>query len=417
MTPNRRDFLQAAALGVSFGVASGPVGAESPKKPHSYSAEPLDRALAALRQKTGLKVRRIETFTRGTNVGFVRIRTDDGSEGVGQLSTFDADISATLLHRKIAPHVLGKDPGDFEALSDLCIEKNYKYPWSFVCRALAGVDTALWDLLGRRQQKSVCELLGGRPRPIPVYGSSMRRDIRPADEAQRLARLRDAKGFPAFKVRVGQVTGHDQDAWPGRTEELLPTVRKALGDGVKLLADANSCYMPPRAIQIGRLLEQHGYCHFEEPCPYWELEWTAEVAAALDVPVAGGEQDNDLAQWRRMVRLKSVDIIQPDILYVGGLTRALRVARMGMQAGLPCVPHSANLAMVTVFTLHLMAALPNAGAYVEYSIEDTPWTQGLYESALEVQDGKVSVPTGPGWGVTVSPSWLEKADRQVSEKT
>ena len=93
------------------------------------------------------------------------------------------------------------------------IQAEYKFPGSYTCRALTGLDTALWDRRGKLESKSVCELLGGTPRPFPVYGSSMRRDITPEDEATRLARLRDEKGFRAFKVRVGKVCGHDEDQW------------------------------------------------------------------------------------------------------------------------------------------------------------------------------------------------------------
>ena len=346
----------------------------------------------------------------------MRVRADDGSEGFGQIAPFDADVSAMILHRKIAPHVLGADPAQFEAIADRCIEANYKFPWSFICRALAGVDTAIWDLLGKRAGKSVCELLGGTARELPVYGSSMSRTIQPRDEAQRLVRLRDAKGFKAFKVRVGKVCGHDQDQWPGRTETLIPAVRKAVGDGIVLKADANSGFTPGRAIQVGRMLEDAHYDHFEEPCPYWELEWTAQAAAALKIPVAGGEQDNDLAQWRRMIRMKAVDIVQPDVLYVGGLTRALRVAGMAARAGLACVPHSANLTLVIVFTLHLMGAIPNAGPFVEYTIESGEWWKDLYHPQPEVREGRVAIPAGPGWGVTINPDWLAKAERQVSSR-
>jgi L-alanine-DL-glutamate epimerase-like enolase superfamily enzyme len=187
-----------------------------------------------------------------------------------------------------------------------------------------------------------------------------------------------------------------------------------VGDKVALKADANSGFRPPRAIELGRLLERYGFDHFEEPCPYWELEWTAAVAAALAMPVAGGEQDNDLAQFRRMIGMHAVDVVQPDICYVGGLVRALRVARLAAQAGLPCVPHAANRAMVQLFTLHMQAAIPNAGPFIEYSIEDTPWTDGLFEPALEVKDGNVAVPSGPGWGVRVSPAWLAGATVQRS---
>jgi L-alanine-DL-glutamate epimerase-like enolase superfamily enzyme len=360
-----------------------------------------------------MKIQSIETFTR-EHLSIVRVRTDDGAEGYGQIAPYNADIAALVLHRQVAPVALGADPLDVDALADRVIEAGYKFPWSYLCRALAGVDTALWDLRGRLEGKSVCELLGGHPRPFPVYGSSMRRDIRPEDEAERLVRLRDELGYRAFKIRIGSVCGHDRDQWPGRTEALVPTVRRAVGDDVTLLVDGNSCYTPKRAIEVGRMLEEHDIGHFEEPCPYWELEWTAKVAAALEVPVAGGEQDVDLAQWRRMIAMRAVDIVQPDICYVGGLTRALRVARIAAEAGLPCVPHSANLSLVTVFTLHMMGAIPNAGPHVEFSIEPTPWTERLFSPPLEVREGRVAIPEGPGWGVTVGPEWLAGAEVATS---
>ncbi|MBI1389011.1 MAG: mandelate racemase/muconate lactonizing enzyme family protein [bacterium] len=411
---NRRTFIQtAAAAGLASTVTASPAGAAARydqlgRSPH-YHLPPV------LKSKTGLKIVKIETFTQGATLSFVRITADDGSEGWGQLSTYDADLAAAVLHRKLAGVFLNEDPADLDALVDRAIEANYKYPWSFVCRALSGLDTAVWDWLGKREGKSVCELLGGKPRPFPVYGSSMSREIKPADEAARLKRLMDEKGYAAFKVRVGSVAGHDRDQWPGRTEELIPAVRKAVGDGVDLLADGNSCYTPPRAIEVGRLMEDNGYIHFEEPCPFWELEWTAETAKALTVPVAGGEQDNDLAQWRRMIAMNAVDIVQPDILYVGGVTRSLRVAAMALEKDMPCVPHSANLAMVTLFSLHVMGAILNAGPHVEFSIESTPWTDGLFSPALEVKEGKVMIPAEPGWGVTINPDWLAQAERQVSE--
>jgi L-alanine-DL-glutamate epimerase-like enolase superfamily enzyme len=243
----------------------------------------------------------------------------------------------------------------------------------------------------------------------------MSREITPEAEAARLADLRDRSGYRAFKIRIGKVCGHDEDQWPGRTEALIPAVRKAIGEDVALLADGNSCYTPKRAIEVGRLLEENHAGHFEEPCPYWELEWTAEVAAALAVPVAGGEQDYDLNQWRRIVQMRAVDIVQPDIGYIGGLSRALRVARMAEQAGLVCVPHSANLALVVVFSLHMMGAIPNAGPHVEFTIEQGPWWEGFYQPLPVVCDGKVEIPAGPGWGVEIIPEWLGKAEYQSSE--
>jgi len=410
MKNSRRDFLKTVAV---LGAASSQL--LKAEKGQGQGRNRLKSGHKVIDMKRGLKIKSIETFTSGS-LSIVRARTDDGAEGYGQIAPFNADISATVLHRQIARHALGKDPADIDAIADECIEENYKFPWSYVCRALAGLDTAIWDLHGRREKRSVCELLGGKPRSIVAYGSSMRRDIKPADEAERLVRLRDTKGFRAFKIRIGKRTGHDQDQWPGRTEALVPAVRKAIGDDVSLLVDANSCYTPPRAIEVGRLLEDNNVCHLEEPCPYWELEWTAKVTAAIKVPVAGGEQDNDLAQWRRMIRMRAVDIVQPDICYIGGLTRALRVAAMAAEAKMPCVPHSANPSMVTVFTLHMLGAIPNAGPHLEFSIEPANWTKDLYYPALKVNDGKVAIPDGPGWGVTVNPKWLAKATHEISER-
>jgi L-alanine-DL-glutamate epimerase-like enolase superfamily enzyme len=364
-----------------------------------------------------VRIDAIETFSNRF-ISIVRVGTEDGSEGWGQIAPYHADISAAVLHRQVAPHALGADALDIEGLVATIPEREHKFPGSHLIRALGGLDTALWDLRGRLEGKSVCELIGGWPRPIPVYASSMRRDIQPADEARRLARLQEDHGFNAFKFRIGREVGHDEDEWPGRTEDIVPRVRAALGDDAKLLVDANGCYTPAKAIEVGKFLEQHGVVHFEEPCPYWELEWTAQVTSALELDITGGEQDCLLSQWRRIIAMPAVDVVQPDVCYLGGLTRTLAVADMAADAGLACTPHSANLSLVTVFALHLMSAIRAAGPYVEFSIEPDeyyPWQAGLFTPPLEVRDGAVPVPDGPGWGVEISPRWLEAAERVVSE--
>jgi L-alanine-DL-glutamate epimerase-like enolase superfamily enzyme len=364
-----------------------------------------------------MRIYSIETFSTEF-VSLVRVRTDDGAEGWGQISPYNADISATVMHRQVAPHALGADPADLDSLNDRILEIEFKFPGSYVRRALAGLDTAVWDLRGKLEGKSVCELLGGQPRPYPVYASSMRRDITPEEEVERFLRLKEAHGYTAFKFRIGKECGHDEDEWPGRTEAIVPAVRNALGNDAALLVDANCCYTPKKAIEVGRMLEFYGVSHFEEPCPYWEFEWTAEVARALEVPVAGGEQDCSVSQWRRMIRARAFDIVQPDVCYIGGLTRALRVAAAAKEAGLMCVPHSANLSMVTVFALHMLGAIDNAGPYVEFSIEGAdyyPWEVGLFEPALVARDGHVQIPAGPGWGVEINPDWLAAAAHQISQ--
>ena len=363
-----------------------------------------------------MRIAGIETFAT-QDLAMVRVRTDSGAEGWGQTAPYNADITAAVLHRQVAPHLLGRDPLDPAGLAGLIADREHKFPGSYIWRAFGGVETALWDLRGRLEGKSVCELLGGRPRPLRTYASSMRRDITPEDETERLKRLQGDGGFDAFMYRIGRECGHDADEWPGRTEAIVPAMRRALGPDAALLVDANSCYTPKKAIEVGRLLEDHGICHYEEPCPYWELDWTREVTAALALDVTGGEQDCELATWRRMIELGAVDVVQPDICYLGGIARTLAVARLALGRGLPVTPHSANLSLVTVFTLHLMGALEGAGPYVELSIEGPdyyPWQYGLYEPELVVREGKVAVPEGPGWGVAVRGDWLARARHRAT---
>src|SRR5690606_9530278 len=130
----------------------------------------------------------------------------------------------------------------------------HKFPGSYSCRAVGGIDTALWDLKAKSQGKSVAQLLGSTRDRLPVYGSSMRRDITPEAEAERLAGLQQDQGINAFKIRIANNFGKDVDRWPGRTEAIVPAVRKAIGDGAELLVDANSGFSPKRAIEVGRML-------------------------------------------------------------------------------------------------------------------------------------------------------------------
>ncbi len=359
----------------------------------------------------GLSIKSIETFLREP-FALVRITASDGRQGWGQIAPYYAGLSVDMLHGLVQRSVLGRDIADIDAINDDVINSAMKFPWSIVCRALSGIDTALWDLYGQIKEKPVAELLGGSVRPLPAYGSSMRRDISPRDEAERLARLRDELGAKAFKIRLGTPAGQNRDAAPGRSEAIIPAVREAVGPDIKLFADANSCYTPDVAIAMGRRLEDSGYSAFEEPCPYWELEWTQQVQRALSIDIQGGEQDNDMAQWRRMMTMRAVDIVQPDICYVGGLTRAWRVAKMAEEAGLGIKPHAANVSLVTVFTMHMLAALPKEGE-VEFSIEDaspiTHFARSMFDPVLEMKDGMAVMPNGPGWGVQVNPKWLAAA--------
>jgi len=367
---------------------------------------------------TDPRIQRIETFCTPL-IGFVRVTAEDGTTGWGQVSTYSSDLTCEILHRQVAPWALGRG---MDALEDVIAEiplREHKFPGTYLRRAMAGLDTAVWDWRGKVAEQPVAVVMGGTAGPLRAYASSMRRDITPEDEAERLKKLRDMFGFDAFKVRVGAECGQDRDEWEGRTEAIIPTIRKAMGPDAALLVDGNSGFGPARAIAVGRMLEANGYEHFEEPCPYWELDQTAEVTRTLSINVAGGEQDWDLQQWKRIIAMRAVDIIQPDVLYLGGMTRSMEVARMGHAAGLPCTPHAANLSLVTMFTMHLLRAVPNPGLYLEFSIEGDdyyPWQRELFlNDPFTITNGQATVTDAPGWGVEINPEWLAKSAYKCSE--
>jgi L-alanine-DL-glutamate epimerase-like enolase superfamily enzyme len=357
-------------------------------------------------------ITRVETF-HDEFVCFVRVTAEDGAIGWGQCANYNADITAQILHRQIVPWALGADSTDIAGLIDRIERAEHKYRGGYLWRAAAGIDTALWDMAGWRAGKPVCALIGGGPGPLRAYASSMKRDITPAQEAERLKALCADQGFTAAKFRIGTECGQDRDHWPGRTEDIIRTVPRALGEGIDTLVDANSGFSVARAIAVGRMLEDAGVGHFEEPVAWWDLDATRQVSDTLDIDVTGGEQDSDLPTWDRMIEMRAVDVVQPDVMYLGGLTRTLEVAARAATAGLPCTPHAANLSLVTICTMHLLAAIPNAGKYLELSIEGDdyyPWQRGLFRGdPFRVTDGCVTVPDTPGWGVEINPDWLDRA--------
>jgi L-alanine-DL-glutamate epimerase-like enolase superfamily enzyme len=245
----------------------------------------------------------------------------------------------------------------------------------------------------------------------------MQREISPEAEAERFLELKERYGYKAFKFRVGRECGHDLDQWPGRTEAIVKQVRQVLGDDVALLVDANSAYTPAKAIEVGHMLQDYGVCHFEEPCPYWEPDWTRQVKDALDIDISGGEQDNDMRNWKHMIDTQVVNIVQPDVCYMGGVTRTLEVAKLAQKAHLPVTLHSANLSLVTLFSAHIMGSITNAGKYLEFSIEGLdyyPWQDNIFSPSFKIVEGQLLMDHKPGWGIETNPDWLSQAQYQVS---
>ncbi|MEK7996877.1 MAG: mandelate racemase/muconate lactonizing enzyme family protein, partial [Planctomycetota bacterium] len=232
---------------------------------------------------------------------------------------------------------------------------------------------------------------------VPFYVASGRRDSTPQEEAEYLASLVEETGAKAVKFRVGGRMSRNADAMPGRTEKLIPLVRKVLGDDIDIHADSNSSYDPPKAIEVGRMLEDIGAVYFEEPCPFDHLEDTKRVADVLTIPVAGGEQECSERRFRWMIYNRGVDIVQPDLHYYGGLIRSTRVARMAALAGMPTTVHISG-GFGFIYMLHFASFTPDIGRYQEYK-QNIEKYNGWLSRPLEIKNGAMTVPQGPGVGI------------------
>ena len=339
----------------------------------------------------------------------VRMHTDEGITGYGECSPMNVPVVQAHLEHALAPLVVGLDPFDVEAIVEKMLVTSYKLAGQSMAIAASGIEIALWDIMGKALGQPIYKLLGGAYRKqIRMYASSMRFYITPAEEAKRLAGLVEKHGFTAVKLRVGIPFGFDREAWPGRSVALVKEVRAALGDEIEIMVDANSCYSAPRAIELGRAIEGSRIFHFEEPCPFWDLDSTAKVAKALDMPVAGGEQDWDLRRFREMLEKGAVDIVQPDLIKAGGFLVCKKIAALAEAFGCVCTPHQTQ-PLGTVATLHFAASTPNCRYSQEYNAEPHPLREALFtQPVLEVKNGHLTVPEGPGLGVEINEEALQQ---------
>ncbi len=339
------------------------------------------------------------TLRKKDNQYYVHARSRDGVEGLA-FTNGRASYYHPILNQLIIPCFIGKDARDLEQLlvDVYRHSSNYKMLGQALWCPVAWVELALLDLLGRTYGRSIATLLGGAVREgIRFYVASGRRDSTAQEEVAYLQSLVQKTGAHAVKFRVGGRMSANADASPGRTESLIQLAREKLGEGIDLHADANSSYDPPQAVEIGRRLEDVGAVYFEEPCPFDHLEDTKRVADALTIPVSGGEQESSQRRFRWMIANRGVDIVQPDIHYYGGLIRSTRVARMAAIMGMPTTVHISG-GFGFVYMLIFASVTANIGAYQEYKrgIEErASW----FEPVLEIHDGSLSVPTGPGTGV------------------
>jgi L-alanine-DL-glutamate epimerase-like enolase superfamily enzyme len=415
--PGRRSFLKRAAFGALGGAALVRPGAGHISAGTQGGARAGARGLASAfpavdlfrLSKSPVRVERVELL-RHEETDFVRATSADGAAGVA--ITNGRAYLHPLFKEVIAPFFVGRDARDLAALVEGVYREgsNYKLAGLAFWCCVGWLEVCLMDLLGRAAGVSVAEILGGaRRRAIPVYLSSLTRETTPEQEVEWLRRRLAETGARAVKIKVGGRIGRPEPV-AGRTERLVPLARKTFGDAVTIYADANGSYDVRRGVEVGRLLEAHGVAIYEEPCPFEEYEDTKRVADALTrVKVAGGEQDTSLARWRWITANRMVDVAQPDIYYNGGFLRTWEVARMAAARGIGVAPHNPKAGAEQAHLLQFAAAAPNLEGFQEVRGERPKRAATWYEPLIEIKDGALEVPAGPGLGVTIDPDVLRRA--------
>ena len=197
-----------------------------------------------------MHITKIETFC-DKMLCFVRVTDDGGNTGWGMAAPFEADITATVLHR-IAASTAMKPYERFTDVADEIMNEKYKFLGTFLARAAAGIDTALWDLEAKRQNLSVAALAGQKRSAIDLYGSSMQRDKPVQYEADRLRAIQEKFGYRALKLHPGIPVGKDKDYWPGRTEEMVIAMMKTAVPGTQVYVDVNGNYCVETAIEMAK---------------------------------------------------------------------------------------------------------------------------------------------------------------------
>lgn len=416
MRVNRRNLLLGMIGAGAIGSAAVPGKNRDLKKSSSAlaSSQDLDRAAAASVLKLdGLKspviIESIQLLKKDKEY-MVRVRSKDGAEGIAMTNPPRAQYLDHVLQQLVIPFFIGKDARDLERLLRELYRWNSNYKMSglaFWCPQ-AWVEFAILDLLGRIVNKPMGALLGDIVRKeVPFYVASGRRDTTPAQEIEYLKQLLAQSGAKALKFRVGGRMSENEDAMPGRTEALIPLVRKSFGDSIDIHADANSSYSPAEAIKVGRLLEEIKAVHFEEPCEFDHLDEMKAVADALSIPVACGEQEFSHWRFRWMIANRGADIVQPDLFYYGGMIRSIRVARMAQAARMPVALHISG-GFGFVYMLQFASCVPNLGRYQEYKLGTEKYGR-WFDPPIQVKDGRMSIPTGPGLGIKDVASILKGA--------
>lgn len=330
------------------------------------------------------------------SIVLVEVRTADGIVGVGEtLARFSPKAYAELIETSLKPRLIGQDARNIGALWQSMRRALSGRAGGMLIEAIAGVDIALWDILGKSAGLPIAKLLGGIGRErIDVYAAAINW-VEDAEADRELERY-TSEGFPRIKVKMAKPV---KEACR-RIERL----RKSAGDDVALCVDANWAYTLDEAVEVGRALSANGYFWFEEPLAPENEQGYEELRKRCDVPLAAGESNFVADQAQRLVANRTLSILQPDVARAGGISETRRMAEY---AGLHDVAYAPHIGMSGIIcetaSVHLASALPNFRV-MECECDLSPFKRNLANLApgcLRQKDGTLDVPSAPGLGVEI----------------
>ncbi|MBT8152770.1 mandelate racemase/muconate lactonizing enzyme family protein [Epibacterium ulvae] len=353
----------------------------------------------------------------------VEVETDEGITGWGEC--FGAGTIAlankAIVEKVIQPMVLGMDPMDRDVIwhkvYNLMRDHGQK---GMPMQSLSGVDIALWDIAGKVSGLPLNKLIGGKYRDtVQAYGYGMM--LRPESADSLVARFEDeaaaikAMGFKATKMKVG--LGPKDDV------RLIEAVRKGVGDDFRFMVDANHAYTTHDAFYVGRAMEEFDPYWFEEPIAPEDYEGYRELRQGLNVNISGGEIEFNRWGWRALLEARGLDIAQPEVCALGGISEYLRVLALCHAHFTPVVNHVWGSAVAVATNLHLLAAMPPlpGGLFpwepmLEFDTTDNKFRDDLLTEPLDIQgqvaknDGLVAIPDGPGLGITPDRDFIRHYD-------
>ena len=335
------------------------------------------------------------TYTE-VSIVLVEVRTDAGIIGVGEaLARFSPKAYADLIETSLKPRLVGGNPTDIQAHWRTMRRALSGRSGGMLFEAIAGVDIALWDILGKVAGLPIYRLLGGMGRTeVPVYAASVNWGSEEFMDRELDNYLE--KGFPRIKIKVANPV---KDAC-----RRIGRLRKRAGDDIELCVDANWAYTLEEAVEVGRALSDNAYFWFEEPLRPEDETGYEELHRRCATPLAAGESNYTLDQAMRLVANRTLSYLQPDVARSGGISETRRMAEFAAAHDVQYAPHIGMSGIVCeTASVHLAAAMPNIRA-MECETDASPFKTALTGAAPGAdrqKNGMLSVPTGPGLGIEI----------------